>query len=120
MPYKRAASEKSGLPVYQPTGVQQQQQQQQQQQLQQQQAAYHQILQIQQQPSIVPATATCEYSLSLSSLKSKVKFNKDKINCKAPVSECSSYRASAPIQIWGVRKDFQIALEINWENRAVR
>lgn len=60
MPYKRAASEKSGLPVYQPTGVQQQQQQHQQQhqQLQQQQAAYHQILQIQQQPSIVPGTAT--------------------------------------------------------------
>ena len=59
MPYKRTASEKSGLPVYQPAGVQQQQQQQQQ-QLQQQQAAYHQILQIQQQPSIVPATAPCE------------------------------------------------------------
>ena len=57
MPYKRTASEKSGLPVYQPAGVQQQQQQQ---QLQQQQAAYHQILQIQQQPSIVPATAPCE------------------------------------------------------------
>ena len=77
MPYKRAASEKSGLPVYQPTGVQQQQQQQQQ-QLQQQQAAYHQILQIQQQPSIVPGTATCKYtvlhqlSLSLATLKSKV------------------------------------------------
>ena len=77
MPYKRAASEKSGLPVYQPTGVQQQQQQQQQQQLQQQQAAYHQILQIQQQPSIVPGTATCEYTVLhqlslLLSLKSKV------------------------------------------------
>lgn len=53
LPFKRAASEKSGLPVYQP-GVQQQHQQ----QLQQQQAAsaYHQILQMQQQPSIVPAT----------------------------------------------------------------
>lgn len=56
LPYKRAASEKSGLPVYQPAGVQQQQHQQ---QLQQQQAAasaYHQILQMQQQPSIVPAS----------------------------------------------------------------
>jgi len=56
LPYKRAASEKSGLPVYQPAGVQQHQHQQ---QLQQQQAAasaYHQILQMQQQPSIVPAS----------------------------------------------------------------
>ena len=88
MPYKRAASEKSGLPVYQPTGVQQQQQQQQQhQQLQQQQAAYHQILQIQQQPSIVPGTATCEYfSLSLSLKVKSTKFNKGKIKCRAPVS----------------------------------
>jgi len=60
MPYKRAASEKSGLPVYQPAGVQQQQQQHQ--QLQQQQAAYHQILQLQQQPSIVPATATYSFA----------------------------------------------------------
>ena len=96
MPYKRAASEKSGLPVYQPTGVQQQQQQQQQ-QLQQQQAAYHQILQIQQQPSIVPGTATCEYKvhrLSLSLALSKVqstKFNQDKMNCRAPVSGSSSH-----------------------------
>jgi len=58
MPYKRPASEKSGVPVYQPAGVQQQQQQQQQ-QLQQQQAAYHQIIQLQQQQqgaSIVPVT----------------------------------------------------------------
>ena len=53
MPYKRAASEKSGVPVYQPAGVQQQQQQ-------QQQAAYHQIIQLQHQQqqaaTIVPAT----------------------------------------------------------------
>ena len=55
LPYKRAASEKSGLPVYQP-GVQQQHQQQLQQQQQQAASAYHQILQMQQQPSIVPAS----------------------------------------------------------------
>jgi len=45
MPYKRAASDKSGLPVYQPV---------QQQQIPQQ-ATYHQILQMQ-QPNIVPVS----------------------------------------------------------------
>jgi len=58
LPYKRAASEKSGVPVYQPAGVQQQQHpgQLQQQQQQAASAAYHQILQLQQQPNIVPAS----------------------------------------------------------------
>merc|ERR1719391_797471 len=59
LPYKRAAQEKSGVPVYQPAGVQQQQhpgQLQQQQQQQAASAAYHQILQLQQQPNIVPAS----------------------------------------------------------------
>ena len=68
MPYKRAAAaDKSGLPVYQPLQQQQQQQQQVQQQQQQQQhqhqqqqqalqASYHQLLQLQQQPNIVPVT----------------------------------------------------------------
>jgi len=48
MPYKRAAADKSGLPVYTP--VQQQQQQQ-----VPPQATYHQILQMQ-QPNMVPVS----------------------------------------------------------------
>ena len=78
MPYKRPASEKSGVPVYQPAGVQQQQQQQ---QLQQQQAAYHQIIQLQQQQqgaSIVPVTckSQCLQRHFLSKANCLQSFNK--------------------------------------------
>jgi len=60
MPYKRTASDKSGLPVYQPVqagpGPQQLGAPPQQQQQQQATATYHQILQMQQQPNLGPVS----------------------------------------------------------------